>query len=236
MDFSESKARHRGIKTTGSIFHMKKLTIIFLAVCVVLAVGCWWVGIRGNGNIKTDERAIPAIANINASSALAIEWQNGAPALRITTDENLLRYINSHISGDTLYLDTGEQIWPTHGIKVAVSSPTRVAARISGAVRLTAKQLNGPKFAFEATGASHVALDGNIDELLANMTGASELAASGLQTKTVEISTTGAADAEIAVSETLKVSITGAGKVSYSGNPKTIEKHITGAGSIRHKE
>ena len=50
------------------------------------------------------------------------------------------------------------------------------------------------------------------------------------------ISTTGAADAEIAVSETLKVAITGAGKVSYSGNPKTIEKHISGAGSIRHRD
>jgi hypothetical protein len=33
----------------------------------------------------------------------------------------------------------------------------------------------------------------------------------------------------------LKVAITGAGKVKYSGNPK-IEKHITGAGSIRHKD
>ena len=68
------------------------------------------------------------------------------------------------------------------------------------------------------------------------MTGASELAADSLQTKTAEISTTGAGDAEIAVAETLKVVITGAGKVTYSGNPATIEKHISGAGSIRHKD
>ena len=68
------------------------------------------------------------------------------------------------------------------------------------------------------------------------MTGASELKASGLQTTTAEISTTGAGNAEVAVAETLKVAITGAGKVSYSGNPKTIEKHISGAGSIRHKD
>jgi hypothetical protein len=67
------------------------------------------------------------------------------------------------------------------------------------------------------------------------MTGASELEAGGLQTKAAEISTTGAADAEVAVAETLKVAITGAGKVTYSGNP-TIEKHITGAGSVRRKD
>ncbi len=215
---------------------MKKLTIVFLAACVVLAAGCRWVGIRGNGHIKSDDRTISAFANIDAGGAFQIEWKSGAPALSITTDENLLPYIDNHISGDTLRLRTHEQIWPTHGIKVVISSPSRAGAKLSGAVKLTATQIAGPKFALESTGAAHVNLDGSIDELLADMTGASDLNAKGLQTKTAEISTTGAADAEIAVSETLKVAITGAGKVSYSGNPKTIEKHVSGAGSIRHKD
>ena len=83
---------------------MKKITILVLAACVVLAAGCRWVGIRGNGHIKTDERTISAFANIDASGAFQIEWKNGAPALSVTTDENLLSYIDNHISGDTLRL------------------------------------------------------------------------------------------------------------------------------------
>jgi len=215
---------------------MKKITIVFLAACIALVAGCNWVGIRGNGHIKTDERTISAFANIDASGTFQIEWKSGAPTLSIKTDENLLPYIDNQISGETLHLRTHEQIWPTHGIKVVISSPTRTGAKTSGAVKLTGNQLSGARFALESTGAAEVELDGNIDELLADMTGASELHAGGLQTKTTEISTTGAADAEIAVSETLKVAITGAGKVSYSGNPKTIEKHISGAGSIRHRD
>jgi len=215
---------------------MKKITIVFLAACIALVVGCHWVGVRGNGNIKTDQRTISAFANIDASGAFIIQWQNGAPALSITTDENLFSYIDSDVSGDTLHLHTRDQIWPTHGIKVGISSPRRSGAKISGAVRLTATQLAGPEFAFQSTGAARITLGGSVDELLADMTGASELKANALQTKTVEISTTGAADAEVAVSEILKVAITGAGKVSYSGTPKTIEKHIAGAGSIRHKD
>lgn len=215
---------------------MKKSTIIFLALCVVFTAGCRWVGIRGNGNIKTDERTVSAFANIDASGTFQIEWQNGTPAVRGTTDENLFPYIDNHISGDTLHLDTREQIWPTREIKVVIFSPTRAGARISGAVRLTANQVVGPKFALEATGASRVTLEGSIGELLTDMTGASKLNASGLQAKTAEISTTGAADAEIVVADTLKVAITGAGKVIYSGNPKTIERHITGAGFIRHRD
>src|SRR5947208_7397562 len=214
---------------------MKKITIVFLTVCVALAAGCRWVGVRGNGHIKTDDRIISAFTEIDTGGAFEIEWLSGSPAVRITTDENLLSYVDSDVSGDTLHLRTHDQIWPTHGIKVVISSPTRAAARIRGAVKLTAKQLTGSKFALEASGASHVSLVGTVDGLLADMTGASELEAGSLQTRAAEISTTGAGAEEVAVPQTLKVAITGAGKVSYSGNP-TIEKHIIGAGSIRCKK
>jgi hypothetical protein len=215
---------------------MRKILIVLLAGCVALVVGCHLPGIRGNGRIKTEERPIATFANVDASGAFEIEWQNGAPAVRVTTDENLLPHIENNVSEDTLHLRSREHLWPTHGIKVVISSPTRAGGKIRGAVKLTVKQLSGPIFALEAKGASEVSLDGSVDRLLVDMTGASQLAAAGLQAKTAEISTTGAGDAEVEVTDTLKVVITGAGKVTYSGNPPTIKKQITGAGSIRHKD
>jgi hypothetical protein len=215
---------------------MRKILIVLLAGCVVLVVGCHLPGIRGNGRIKTEERPIAAFVNLDGGGAFEIEWQNGSPAVRITTDENLLRYVETNVSGDTLHLRSREHVWPTHGIKVVISSPTRAGGKMRGAIKLIVKQLSGPIFALEAKGASQVSLDGSVDRLLVDMTGASQLAAAGLQAKTAEISTTGAGDAEVAVTDTLKVVITGAGKVTYSGNPPTIKKQITGAGSIRHKD
>src|SRR3954452_637522 len=215
---------------------MRKILIVLLAGCVVLVAGCHLPGIRGNGHIKTEERRIAAFANHDAGGAFEIEWQNGSPALRITTDENLLPYVEDNFSDYTLRLRTRNHVWPSHGIKVVVSSTTRAGGKIRGAVKLTAKQLSGPIFALECKGASQVSLDGSVDRLLVDMTGPSQLVADRLQTKTAEISTTGAGDAEVAVADTLNVVITGAGKVSYSGNPPTIKKQITGAGTIRHKD
>ena len=60
--------------------------------------------------------------------------------------------------------------------------------------------------------------------------------ARGLQARIVEISITGAGSAVVNASNTLRVAITGAGDVTYFGNPKTVERHISGAGSIRHKD
>src|SRR6266566_5759416 len=114
---------------------MKKITIVFLAACVVPITGCDWVGIQGNGHIETDERPVSAFANIDIKGAFTVDWQSGAPSLSITTDENLLSYVDSNVSGDTLHLRTREQIRPTYGIRVIISSPTRAGARISGAVK-----------------------------------------------------------------------------------------------------
>lgn len=215
---------------------MNRITIAFLAGLILSTAGCRWGGIMGNGHIVTDTRSVSDFSEIQADGGFQIEWRSGPPSLSITTDENLLRYISNENIDHRLRLHSRGNLWPTHHVTVAISSSTRSGAKLTGAARLTANQLSGHSFAIESTGAAKVFLDGTVDQLVTDMTGASRLEAGSLQTKTAEISSTGASHAEVVVSESLKVSITGAGKVIYSGNPPVIEKHITGAGSIRHKE
>jgi hypothetical protein len=216
---------------------MKKIYLPFLTAVVLAVYGCDWQGIRGNGYLVTDQRAIEDFSEIHTSGgAFKIEWRSGSPSVSITADENLLAHIETRKIDNHLELRSRERLRPSHGIKVLVSSSTRSGARLSGASDLDVPALTGPKFAVESRGAADVTLDGAVDELLADMTGASDLKAKTLQARVVQISTTGAASAQVNVAETLRVSITGAGDVTYFGNPKTVEKHVTGAGSIRHKE
>jgi len=214
---------------------MKTLFIALLPGLLLIA-GCRVGGIMGNGHIVNDTRSVADFSEIEAGGGFQIEWISGPPSVTITTDQNLLQYITAENEDHRLRLHSRGNMWSSHGIKVAVSSSTRAGAKLTGAAKLTANQLSGHSFAIESTGAAKVSLDGTVDELVTDMTGASKLEAGSLKTKTAEISSTGASHAEVAVSDTLKVSITGAGKVIYSGNPPTIEKHISGAGSIRHKE
>lgn len=215
---------------------MNQITILALAAFSLSLSDCRWFGVRGNGKVTTEERPVTGFNEIHADGNFDIEWRNGLPELSIKTDENLLPYIESTVTDNKLRLHTRERILPTHGAKIVVSCPTRSAARLRGAIDMKVPQLSGGTFAIETRGASDVTLDGAVDLLVAEMTGASDLRAKSLQTKTAEISTTGAADAIVNVSEALRVTITGAGDVTYYGTPKTIEKHVTGAGSIRHKD
>lgn len=208
---------------------------LLAATCLIGACD-FDLGIRGNGHVTTTQQQVGSFSQISGSGALRVEWRSGAPSLSVTTDENLMQYFEAVTNSNTLQLRMRERVRPTHGIKIVVTSPSLNGAKLSGAADLTAHGLTGQAFAVKTTGAATVVLDGTVSELLADMTGASELKAKDLHTEVVEISTTGAADAWITVSQKLRVAITGAGTVNYSGNPPTIERHITGAGTIRHKE
>ena len=204
------------------------------AACVLFALaGCDISGIRGNGHIVTREEKLDPFINVDTGGAFRIDWRSGPPAVSVTTDENLMQYLEMEVRDQVLYVRTTRNIRPSHSIRLALTSNALEGASFSGASQLTAHQLTGSRFYLETTGASKATLDGAVDELVANLTGASNLRAESLQTKTANVSVTGAGNAQIAVSDSLKVSITGAGKVEYIGNPPHLEREITGAGSIR---
>ena len=204
------------------------------AACVLFALaGCDIGGIRGNGHMVTREEKLDPFINVDTGGAFRIDWRSGPPAVSVTTDENLMQYIEMEVRDQVLYVRTTRNIRPSHSIRLALTSNALEGASFSGASQLTAHQLTGSRFYLETTGASKATLDGAVDELVANLTGASNLRAESLQTKTANVSVTGAGNAQIAVSDSLKVSITGAGKVEYIGNPPHLEREITGAGSIR---
>jgi hypothetical protein len=216
---------------------MKRTTILLLPLlCFCLAFSCCrWLGVRGNGKMKTEQREITDFSELQAGGTFEIEWQSGPPSLTLTTDENLLPYVESEVRDNQLHLHLRERVLPTKGLKVVVSSSHRTGSKLTGASELIAHQLTGDSYALQTTGAAEIKLDGTVDHLLADMTGASELAAKSLQVRTAEISTTGAASADVSVSESLKVTITGAGEVVYHGNP-AVQKHVTGAGEVRRKD
>ena len=159
-------------------------TTFLLALALFAAAGCRWNGIMGNGHIVTDTRPVGDFSEIEADGGFQIEWSNGAPSLSITTDENLLSHITSEVEDHRLRLHSHGNIWSHHGIKVVVSSSKREGARLTGAARLTAGQLSGHSFAVETTGAAKIKVDGAVDDLVTDMTGASKLEADALQTKT----------------------------------------------------
>ena len=213
-----------------------KFYIVALALLVLLSAGCDWRGVRGNGTIKTEQRPVGPFTRIEAGGFYDIQWQPGPPSFSLTTDENLLSHIETRMNGSVLKIETHGQIAPTHGVTVVITSTSLTGAELSGALKLKATQLSGDRFALDTSGATRVALAGRANRLIASLTGASKLNAETLETQDVEISVTGAGKADVNATNSLRAAITGAGRVSYGGNPKSVEKKITGAGKISPRD
>ncbi len=213
---------------------MTRITTILIAAIALLA-GCSRPGIKGDGVIKTEDRSVAEFSKIVVSGSYQIKWSQGKTGLNISTDQNLLPLIKTVVSGKTLKINSEGELAPTKNITIILSSSSLADVHLNGGNGFKASQLSGPELRLESTGASDITVDGSVTKLEAHLIGASQLNARSLQTQTATLSLVGASHAEVAVTDTLKVSVTGAGSLSYSGNPKSVEKNITGAGSIRHR-
>lgn len=215
----------------------KLATLAVLALLLLLLNACHWVGVEGNGRITTENRPVQDFTKVEADGAFEITWASApAASLTITTDENLMEYIRTRLSGETLRIEWIKPLRGTHGIKVNIATSRLTGAELNGAVRLVASNLAGPEFFLVANGATRVALNGTVNAMSAEMNGASRLDADALVTRAIELSINGAGRADVNASEALKVEISGAGKVTYVGEPKSIQREISGAGSIRKRD
>ena len=160
---------------------------IFAVGLLFAFAGCDIGGIRGNGQVVSEQRNVDPFVNVENGGAFRVEWNSGAPSASITLDENLMQYVEMEVRDKVLHVRTTRSVRPTHSIRLELTSNALEGASFSGASRLNAHKLSGAKFYLETTGASNVTLDGAVDELVANMTGASDLRAEALQTKIAEL-------------------------------------------------
>ena len=211
---------------------MNRRTILLVAGVVVIA-GCSPPGIKGDGLITTTNRPIADFSALEVAGAYQIQWSSGKPALTISTDQNLLPLITTSMSGDALHIDWEENLRPTKGIKIIVSSASLTDVHLNGAVSMTASNLSGHDLKLEANGASAIIVDGSVTNLEADLSGATRLNGASLHTQTARVLLNGASYADVTVTETLNASISGAGVLTYAGNPKSVEKNVGGVGRIQ---
>src|SRR4029453_7924326 len=188
---------------------MNRITMLLVAAAT-LAAGCSRPGIKGDGMIKTEDRRIADFSKVVVAGGYQIKWSTGKPTLNISTDQNLLPLIKTVVSGNTLEIGSKENLAPSKSITVILSSASLAEVQLTGGNSFKASPVSGHDLKLESTGASDITVDGSVTNLAANLTGASKLNAKSLQAQIATISLVGASDADVTVSDTLKVSITGA--------------------------
>ena len=193
-------------------------------------------GIKGSGNVQNEKRSVAEFNAIEVGGVFDVEVVAQKEfSVEIEADDNLLQYIRTEVRGGTLEISTDKRISPRGAIRVRISAPDIERLQSSGASKLSLSNVKNDSLKVEASGASKLKVDGETRNLEIELSGASKIEAESLKAENVNVDGSGASCASVNVSGDLKADLSGASKVTYTGNPRNLEKSTSGASSVRGK-
>lgn len=228
------------------------LNIFLVVVAVFLLSACQMV--RGSGDMVTETREISNFDNVALrGSGEVVIVQSGEESLVIETDDNILQYITSEVSGGTLILgfEPGtSNISPTELIftvgvddlvGASVDGSGDISARsletdsldvdIGGSGNIKIDNLTAEELAIVIDGSGDVQLAGEVEQQSIDIGGSGEYSAGNLRSDSATVTISGSADAIVWAMKTLDVDISGSGSVDYYGSPR-ISSSQPGSGSL----
>ncbi len=205
----------------------------------------------------SETRAVGSFSKISASSSIELIIKKGdSERVEIEASNLNSEDIKTEIKGQTLYL--GLQSGNYRNVKLKMTVTYRQLKQIDtqGAIQLKNQGvLQASDFVINVTGSSKVALSLNVENLVLNcsgagslhldgkaskqkitLSGAANVAAFDLITKDTEITVSGAGNIDTYASQKLVASVSGAGNISYKGNPAETQFKQSGSGKIMSKK
>ena len=212
-------------------------------------------GVRGNGDVETQEREISDdFDEIRVSRGLDVYLtQSDDVSLKVQADENLHDIIMTEVENNVLRIYADENISHAASRKVIVNFKdiSKITATSGSDVYstgvITAESIelsttSGSDMEVEievdvadcsATSGSDLRVSGTANKLYADATSGSDIKAGNLKTKVCEVRATSGADVTVNTSEELLAKATSGGDIKYIGNPEKVTKKDGVSGSIR---
>jgi hypothetical protein len=215
---------------------MRLIPILALGMGLALGGCITHTGVQGSGVSKTEKRELPAFKSIETQGAYDVEVTCQRPgSFEIEGDDNIIPLIQTEVRDGVLYV-TSKNSTTSKTVSLRVALPDLAAITSTGAGKINVVGVKNDKFEVHSTGAAKVTATGQTKAAVITSTGAGEIDAHDLHAEKADVNIVGAARADVYATEQLDVSITGAGKVSYSGKPKVINKNIGIAGALSARD
>lgn len=214
-----------------------KRTVCLLALALMMT-GCGalkWSrkGMAGSGVIKTEKREVAAFSSVDVSGAYEVEIVcQKQPGLEIEGDDNILPLVQAYVKNDTLYITSEKSFSVKRAIKVRITTNNIAGISSSGASQITIDGVKNEQLVIETSGASKIDAAGETKSVEIESSGASKVDVRGLRAARVKVSLSGAGHANVYASEEVNADVSGAATVTYYGEPKVVNKSVSGAGSI----
>lgn len=232
------------------------LIVLSVATLLIIPSGCWnWT--TGSGNITTEIKDFNGFTEIEAHNGFQLKVvQSSTFSIEITADDNLHEHIKVSKPGDTLKIEL-DGIWGCNSctLEAKITMPDINNLNLSGGSRADISGFNlshdfsvelsgGSRLDgsitvadadFNLSGGSRINLEGSGNDLVVDGSGGSQLDLDLFPISNADISLSGGGKADINVSGTLSVDLSGGSQVTYVGQPTLGDIDLSGGSTIRSK-
>ena len=213
------------------------------------------VGIRGNGDVITQERLInTSFDHIEVSRGLDVFLtQSERESLTVQADKNLHDIISTEVEGNTLkiYANKNIRFATTKKVMISFKNISKISASsgsdIYGSGTISAENLiletsSGSDLDLDvkvntlncsASSGSDIKIKGTAEQLIAHASSGSDINARNLTTLITEATASTGADIVVKVTKQLIAKAETGGDIKYSGNPEKVTKSGNVSGSIK---
>jgi len=235
---------------------MKKLHLNILLIIAIVGItalsACDMVHcVHGSGNKVTENRKVTNFTKIKVDGSFKIILkQDSSLNLNITTDDNIMKIVETNVTGDRLHIHTKKHICNGE-ITITIGVRNLEELKASGAIDVASDgNLKVGDISFDFAGASKLNLDLNANNVTTSGSGATEINLKGQATSnnivtsgvgklnaldfvvsTCDIQSSGASECKVNVLQKLNISSSGATSVKYKGHP-SISQDKSGALSV----
>jgi len=236
---------------------MKRIQITILALFVGVVLfglsSCIINCVHGSGKQQSEDRKVGDFSQISISGGYhVILKQDSSFSVKITADDNLLKYIKTNVTGDRLRIYSKKNFCNTGEIVVSIGVKNLEEVKASGAVEVESDgKIHTQDLRLKLSGATKVTMDLNAANVTTTGSGSTELYLKGQATShnidlsgsgnvhafdfvvgSCEIQTSGVGESEVNVLNSLNVHSSGASEVKYKGNPSNVSNDKSGASSV----
>ena len=143
--------------------------------------------------------------------------------------------MKTRVARETLIVETKGSYSTHHPVKVTITTPKLAGYSIDGSGNGTIRGVRGTAFAAAISGSGSIDAEGQTDSLSASIDGSGNLNLASLKAKDATASISGSGGIDLYATSRLTAQISGSGSIVYGGKPKSVQKAISGSGSVSPK-
>ena len=184
-----------------------------------------------------ETRSVAPFTTISNSGPVNVHIEVGkAQSVRVSGSDDLVSDLQTEVVGSELKLhmrrDTTTFNRSHDSLNVTITVPQLTAFTMGGAGETTITHMSGDKLEVRFGGAGSLKADGTVRNLTMNVGGVGSIDTRELHAETAKVNVGGVGSVKVWASNELDASLGGVGSLTYYGDPKTVNTHGGGLGSI----